>query len=113
MYEHFGAHSLKSLMRNLAELDWRRGQSGETGLNLLDGIWADSHRRFHAGDEYERHRILTDLAGTAIYQPDHVIALVRTAMDDPIQVDDAGEGSRYRADQRYVLSAVPNLLEPV
>jgi hypothetical protein len=24
VYEHFGAHSLKSLMRNLAELDWRR-----------------------------------------------------------------------------------------
>jgi hypothetical protein len=24
-------------MRNLAELDWRLGQSGKTGLNLLDG----------------------------------------------------------------------------
>ena len=60
-------------MRNLAELDWRRGQSGETGLNLLDGIWADIYQRFRAGDEYARHQILTDLSGAAIYQPDHVM----------------------------------------
>ena len=26
VYQHFGAHSLKSLMRNLGELDWRRGR---------------------------------------------------------------------------------------
>ena len=62
-------------MRNLAELDWRRGQSSETGLNLLDEIWADIHQRFRAGDEYERHRILTDISGAAIYQPEQVIGL--------------------------------------
>jgi hypothetical protein len=111
VYDLFGAHSLKSLMRNLAELDWRRGQSGETGLNLLDGIWADIHRRFRAGDEYARHQILTDLSPGAIYQPDHVIALVRTAIDDPIQPDLTGEGSRFRLGQDHVLSAVPGLLE--
>jgi len=98
-------------MRNLAELDWRRGQSGETGLNLLDGIWADIHQRFRAGDEYELHQILTDLSGAAIYQPDHVIALIRTAIDDPIELDVVGEGSQYRAGQDYVLSALPSLLE--
>ncbi len=111
VYEHFGAHSLKSLMRNLAELDWRRSQSGETGLNLLDGIWADIHQRFRAGDEYERHRLMTELSGGAIYQPDHVIALIRTAIDDPIQIGIASEGSQYRAGQDYVLSALPSLLE--
>jgi hypothetical protein len=111
VYELFGAHSLKSLMRNLAELDWRRGQSGETGLNLLDGIWADIHQRFRAGDEYERHRILTDLSSAAIYQPRQVIALVRAAIDNPIQTDATGEGSQYRAGQSYVLSALPSLLE--
>jgi hypothetical protein len=111
VYELFGAHSLKSLMRNLAELDWRRGQSGEVGLNLLDGIWADIHRRFRAGDEYERNRILTELSGAAIYQPSQVIRLVRTAIDDPIQVDVASDGSQYRAGQDYVLSALPSLLE--
>jgi hypothetical protein len=111
VYEHFGAHSLKELMRNLAELDWRRGQAGEAGLNLLDGIWADIHQQFRAGDEYVRQSILTDLAGAAIYQPDNVIALVRAAIDDPVQVDPSGEGSRYRSGQEYVLSALPNLLE--
>jgi hypothetical protein len=111
VYEHFGAHSLKGLMRNLAELDWRRGQAGETGLNLLNGIWTDIHQRFHAGDEYVRHNILTDLAGAAIYQPDNVIALVRAAIDNPVQVDPSGEGSMYRSGQEYVLSALPNLLE--
>ncbi|MGA2571209.1 MAG: DUF4062 domain-containing protein [Terracidiphilus sp.] len=111
VYEHFGAHSLKELMRNLAELDWRRGQAAETGLNLLSGIWNDIHQRFRAGDEYVRHAILTDLAGAAIYQPDNVIALIRAAIDDPVQVDPSGEGSRFRSGQEYVLSALPNLLE--
>jgi hypothetical protein len=111
VYDRFGAHSLKSLMRNLAELDWRRGQSGETGLNLLDGIWADIHRRFRAGDEYERNQILKDLSPAAFYQPDHVIALVRRAIDDPIQPDLTGEGSRFRLGQDQVLSAIPSLLE--
>lgn len=113
VYEHFGAHSLKELMRNLAELDWRRGHAGETGLNLLDGIWADIHQRFSAGDEYVRHSILSDLAGAAIYQPDHVIALVRAAINDPVHVDPSGEFSRIRAGQEYVLSTLPNLLEAI
>jgi hypothetical protein len=111
VYEYFGAHSLKSLMRNLAELDWRRGQSAENGLNLLDGIWADIYARFRGGDEYTRHQIITDLSGAAIYQPDYVIRLVRIAIDEPIHVDAANEGSRFRAGQEYVLSALPSLLE--
>lgn len=111
VYEQFGAHSLKELMRNLAELDWRRGQAGETGLNLLNGIWTDIHERFRAGDEYVRHSILSDLAGTAIYQPDNVIALIKAAIDDPVQVDPSGEWSHYRVGQEYVLSTLPNLLE--
>ena len=110
VYRHFGAHSLESLMRNLSELDWRRGQSGESGLNLLNGIWTDIHQRFRDGDEYVRHQILEDLAGAAIYQPGHVIALVRTAIDEPISLESAG-ASRYRLGQDHVLSALPSLLE--
>ncbi len=41
-------------MRNLCELDWRRGQSGESGLNLLNGIWTNIHQRFRDGDEISR-----------------------------------------------------------
>ena len=111
VYQHFGAHSLKNLMRNLSELDWRRGQSEETGLNLLSGIWADIHERFRVRDEYVRHQLLEDLADAAIYQPDHVIALVRTAIDDPVSLEPGKGGSRYRMGQEYVLSALPSLLE--
>jgi len=111
IYGLFGAHSLKSLMRNLAELDWRLGQSGETGLDLLGGIWSDIHERFRSGDEYVRHEILTDLSAAAIYQPDHVIALIRTAINDPIQIGTTDGSNRYRAGQDYVLSTLPTLLE--
>ena len=111
VYQHFGAHALKNLMRNLSELDWRRGQSGESGLNLLNGIWTDIHQRFRDGDEYVRHQILEDLAGAAIYQPGQVIALVRTAIDEPISLESAAGASRYRLGQDHVLSAVPSLLE--
>ena len=111
VYESFGGHFLKSLMRNLAELDWRRAQANDTSLNLLDQIWADIHQRFRTGDEYVRQGILSDLTGAAIYQPDHVIALVRIAIDDPIKIDETAQGSRYRAGQDYILSVLPNLLE--
>ena len=111
VYESFGGHFLKSLMRNLAELDWRRAQANDTSLNLLDQIWADIHQRFRTGDEYVRQGILSDLTGAAIYQPDHVIALVKLAIDDPIKIDETAQGSRYRAGQDYILSVLPNLLE--
>lgn len=111
VYERFGAHSLKSLMRNLAELDWRRGQLADSRLNLLNEIWVDIYECFRTGDEYTRHQIIVDLAGAAIYQPENVIRLIRMAIDNPIQVDNSGEGSRYRAGQHYVLSALPSLLE--
>jgi hypothetical protein len=111
IYEFFGAHSLKNLMRNLAELDWRRSRAVDVGLNLLDSIWADIHTRFRAGDEYIRQNILADLAGAAIYQPDHIISLVRFAIDHPIMIDANSEGSFYRTGQDYVLAALPPLLE--
>jgi hypothetical protein len=111
VYDAFGAHSLKSLMRNLAELDWRKGQAGETGLNLLDSIWADLHTRFRNGDEYARHSILGELEPAAIYQPLQVLGLIRTAIDAPVVLAEGGEGSGYRLGQSYVVSALPGLLE--
>ena len=111
VYDQFGAHSLKNLMRNLAELDWRVGRQGETGLGLLDAIWAEIHKRFDAGDEYLRHRILTELSSAAIYQPSEVIALIRTAIDRPVVVDDAHGLTGTRSGQDYVLSVLPSLLE--
>ncbi len=111
VYDAFGAHSLKSLMRNLAELDWRKGQAGETGLNLLDSIWADLHTRFRSGDEYARHSILGELEPAAIYQPVHVLGLIRMAIDAPVVLEEGGEGSGYRLGQSYVVTALPGLLE--
>lgn len=58
-----------------------------------------------------RHHLLEDLAGAAIYQPDQVIALVRTAIDDPVSLEPVEGRSRYRMSQEYVLSALPSLLE--
>jgi hypothetical protein len=111
VYDAFGGPFLKSLMRNLSELDWRRGQASDASLNLLGEIWADIHQRFRSGDEYARHSILTDLSGAAIYQPDHVIGLVRAAIANPIRIDATSEGSHYRVGQGYVLSVLPGLLE--
>ncbi len=51
-------------MRNLAELDWRRGQAGETGLNLLNGIWTDIHERFRVGGEYVHRTNLSNERNT-------------------------------------------------
>ncbi len=111
VYLEFGRHSLRGLMRNLAELDWRLGQSGESGLNLLDDIWSDIHQRFWTADEYTRKEILTDLSGAAVYQPGQVVTLIRTSFDLPIVIGDSGQTGLYRAGQELVLSALPNLLE--
>ncbi len=113
VYELFGAHSLKNIMRNLAELDWRRGRDGETGLNLLDGIWADIFTRFRSGDEFEREKLLGELAGAAIYQPDEVMRLARLAIDNPVVVSSNTEGSFFRLGQEHVLAALPPLLEAI
>jgi hypothetical protein len=111
IYEVFGAHYLKNLMRNFSELDWRRGRDIESGLDLLDGIWEDIFTRFRSGDEFARASILGELAGAAIYQPDQVIRLVRFAMDNPIAVPSDAEGSFFRQGQEHVLEALPALLE--
>lgn len=111
VYARFGALCLADLMRNLAELDWRMGRTGESGLHLLDGIWADIHRRFAAGDEYQRHQILADLTSAAIYQPSHVLRLVRAAIDEPIVTEASAEEMSYRAGQEHVVSTLPGLLE--
>jgi hypothetical protein len=111
VYGMFGAYSFKDLMRNLSELDWRLDHNGVYGLNLLDDIWGDIHQRFRGADEYGRQRILTELAGTAIYQPGQVLSLIRVAINNPVKIAECPEGSLFRLGQRHVLSAIPRLLE--
>ena len=111
VYREFGAYFLKILMLSLAELDWRKGQAGETGLNLLDDIWADIRTRFQVGNEYVRHNILKELAPASSYQPIEVLNLVRMALDSPVVIPDSEIGHAYRLSYSHVLSLLPTLLE--
>jgi hypothetical protein len=111
VYEICGTHSLKNLMRNLAELDWRRGRQRDGGINLLNGIWDDIFIHFRTGDEFQRARVLGELSAAAIYQPDQILRLVRFAVDHPVVLLEGGDRSSFRPGQEYVLNAIPPLLE--
>jgi len=112
VYDSFGETHFQNLMQNLSELDWRLG-SRPYGLDLLSGIWEKVEREFLAADEYGRHNILEQLRPAAIYQPEHILRLIDLALDNPIPADADAEslGRLFRMGQRYVVEALPGLLE--
>jgi len=71
--------SLTSLLRNLAELDWRIGQTAGAST-LLDEVWGDLQQVFVDADAAGRLRVLELVRPAAIFQPGRVIALVERAL---------------------------------
>jgi hypothetical protein len=68
---------------HLAELDWQIRSNGETGAQLLDGLWEGIEEAFRTGDRELRPRILDIVRDAAHYQPRRVIRLVEMAVRNP------------------------------
>jgi hypothetical protein len=110
----FGSICPAEVLRNLAELDWRMGQSrgGETGL--LNEVWRDIERDFRRSPDSVRATILGPLNDVALFQPGRVLALIEIAMRGPANVPErpewpSGLGPAYKS----VLHKIPRLLQRI
>ncbi|MBK6942622.1 MAG: hypothetical protein IPH13_20795 [Planctomycetes bacterium] len=72
-----------SLLRNLAELDWRTTKFSGTATELLKEIWAHITALFRASSHIMRDVILTQLEGVAYLQPKPVLDLIDIALSEP------------------------------
>ncbi len=82
LVQRYASVSLISLLRNLAELDWRIGQTAGAST-LLDEVWGDLQQVFVDADAAGRVRVLELVRPTAIFQPGRVIDLVERALAQP------------------------------
>ncbi|HYR10293.1 MAG TPA: ATP-binding protein [Longimicrobium sp.] len=71
-----------ALLRNLAELDWRRYRDGVPGSGeaLLRGLWDDMEAEFRAANAARRVEMIRALRVVAYYQPGPALHLARIAM---------------------------------
>ena len=85
LFTHFADISMASLMRNLAELDWRLSRDAPS--TLLSTIWSAVEETIVEGDADLQLALLTDLRDAAAYQPARVVSLIRRLLDDPRRND--------------------------
>lgn len=71
--------SLTSLLRNLAELDWRVGLTAGAST-LLTQVWRDLQQAFVDADARGRLRLLELVRPAALFQPNRVLDLVDLAL---------------------------------
>lgn len=105
--DHFGPGVLSQLVRNLAELDWRLGASGEAAP-VLDDVWERFREEFRGSNNFGRLQQLYALRPVAAIQPGRVYALCAWLADHP---RGEGFGSPLLSDNRVLEATLPLLGE--
>jgi hypothetical protein len=85
VHEAFRDAAPGALLRNLAELDWRRSRGGAAtgGERLLRGIWDEMEAEFRVAGVVRRAEMIRGLGVVAYYQPGPALRLVRMAQPSP------------------------------
>ena len=85
VHEAFRDAAPGALLRNLAELDWRRSHGGAAagGEHLLRGIWDEMEAEFRIAGVARRAEMIRGLGVVAYYQPGPALRLVRIAQPSP------------------------------
>jgi len=110
--EAFGNESTLSILRNLAEAQWRAVQHhGELAGNVVAPLWQQFLRTFEATTFWERSRLLEKWKDFAIYLPNESIELANWAMDLKTSPPMQGYDSINSHDR--VLSWLPHVLKPI
>lgn len=78
----YGALSTKALLRNLAALDWRIGQTAGAST-VLDAVWKDWTDRFARTNADGRVTLLQRILPAAVFMPERVLSIVELALQDP------------------------------
>jgi hypothetical protein len=108
VFETLAPHAGPTVLRNLAELDWRQREA-DAPSDLLARTWTTIAESFHRGDAAARVRVLELVTPAAVYLPARVLDLCRLAADDLAAPSTAGYGSH----QENVLRKLPELLKRV
>jgi hypothetical protein len=103
----FGEDHLPTLLKNLAELDWRISLRDSTS-SLLEGIWETILQEFQGQDAAERFHFLHRIEAVAQYQPEQVHRIIQLAMDH--KATPAWNFGLYYHSQQHVLRRLPALL---
>ena len=112
--DHFRGTHLRSLLRNLAELDWRVRRATGAVPDLLAPLWRQLHEGFLGASHADRCHLLDMLSDVAFFQPEPVLALVLAAIRHPApDEDDDAEAVFYRYTHRTVLRKLPKLLQQI
>lgn len=109
LVQRYASVSLTSLLRSLAELDWRIGQTAGAST-LLDQVWSDLHRVFIDADAAGRVRLLELVRPAAIFQPGRVIDLVERALVQPAAPAQVAGPFGFDVSDDDVRRALPDLL---
>lgn len=110
VFEALAPHAGPTVLRNLAELDWRQRQS-DTPTDLLARTWSTIAETFRGGDAGERVRVLQLVRDAAYFLPERVLDLCRLAVEAPAA--DAPAPTGFGSTQDDVLHELPELLKRV
>lgn len=112
--EQFQDISMKNILSNISELEWRSNLSGKP-INLLDNIWEKIKDDFRKAPVYKRLQIIKEIEKAAVFQPKYVLDIINIAMEIPAskeEIEDDVFGLREMSDDR-VLEVLPNLLKQI
>jgi uncharacterized protein DUF4062 len=112
VFQKFQPTYVSNILRNLGELDWRITQRDQFRVtSLLDRIWTEIKTAFEAADAAGRVQILEYLEQAALFQPAHVMALIRQAMET--EAAEVEVLSDWKITQENVLREIPPLLRAI
>lgn len=110
--ETFGNRSTVSILRNLAEAQWRAIElHGEAAVCVIAPLWNRVLKEFEVSTFWERSRLLEKWKEFAIYLPRESIELAAWAMDLKSAPLLPGYGTLNTHDR--VLSWLPHVLKPI
>ena len=108
LLKRYGDLSLRNLLRNLAELDWRLGRT-ENDLVLLDDFWNQQEQRMASPNPETRLEVIELIKPVAAWAPERALKLVRLSLVSPAKTIKI-EALNYVVDDMRVREALPPLL---
>lgn len=112
VFKRFQEICLTSVLRNLAELDWRIRHTSDRETDLLANIWQEIREEFRKASNSGRYHLLDLLKEVAHYQPSQTLRLVELAMREPATTSEEERYSDFYTHSR-VLYQLPELLRRI
>ncbi|MGH8923853.1 MAG: helix-turn-helix domain-containing protein [Acidimicrobiia bacterium] len=102
----------RSVILNIAKLDWRVSRERESDSTVLDAIWGAVTSQALDSGIYGREALLRDLTDVSYFQPRRSLDLARKLIEEPTDMidTDARAFLGRSVDYQIVLSALPRFL---